>query len=84
MIINTVTEAKAHLSELLERVIEGEEVVIGRAGKPVAILGPYRPSERLRTPGRLRGQIRIAEDFDVLPPELAEEFGIEPKEPGAS
>ena len=83
MVVNTVTEAKAHLSELLERVIRGEEVIISRAGKPVAVLEPYRQSGRPRQPGSLRGKIRIAEDFDVLPPDLAEAFGIERKNTGA-
>jgi prevent-host-death family protein len=75
MVINTVTEAKAHLSELLDRVARGEEVILSRAGKPVAVLEPYHQASRPRQPGRLRGQIRIAPDFDVLAPEWAEAFG---------
>lgn len=77
MVVNTVTEAKAHLSELLDLVSRGEEVVLSRAGKPVAVLEPYRRSGRPRQPGSLRGQIHIAPDFDALPPEIAESFGIE-------
>jgi prevent-host-death family protein len=76
MTINTVTEAKAHLSALIERVSHGEEVIIHRAGKPVAVLEPYRPEHRPRTPGRLRGKVRMAPDFDELPPALAEAFGM--------
>jgi prevent-host-death family protein len=76
MVINTVTEAKAHLSELLDLVSKGEEVILSRAGKPVAILEPYRQANRPRQPGRLRGKIRIAPDFDALPPELADAFGV--------
>lgn len=62
-----VHEAKTHLSRLLDRVVQGEEVVIARAGKPVAKLVPLRPVERV--PGRLRGRLRIAEDFDAALPE---------------
>ena len=76
MIVSTVTEAKAQLSALLDRVQQGEEVIIGRAGKPVAVLVPYRLEQRPREPGRLRGKIRIGPDFDELPPEIAEALGM--------
>jgi len=75
MVVNTVTEAKAQLSALLDRVSRGEEVIISRAGKPVAILQPYKPENRPRRPGRLRGKIRIAPDFDELPAGIAEALG---------
>lgn len=75
MVVGTVTEAKAHLSELLDRVARGEEVILSRAGRPVAVLQPYRQSGEPRRPGSLRGQVRMAPDFDVLPPEIAEAFG---------
>ncbi len=76
MIVGTVTEAKAQLSDLLERVANGEEIIIGRAGKPVAMLVPYRRGNRPRQPGRLRGKIRIAEDFEVLPEGWDQVFGV--------
>jgi len=76
MIVDTVTEAKAHLSELLDRVSKGEEVVISRAGKPVAVLEPYRPEHRVRSPGLFRGKIHIAPDFDELPGDIADVFGV--------
>ena len=75
MIIDTVTEAKAHLSELLDRVTNGEEVIISKAGKPVAVLEAYKAEHRVRSPGRLRGKVRIGPDFDELPAEIAEAFG---------
>jgi prevent-host-death family protein len=77
MIVNTITEAKAHLSSLLDRVCQGEEVIISRAGKPVAILEPYDATRRPRKPGALRGKIQIANDFDALTPEIEEMFGLE-------
>ena len=76
MIVNTVTDAKAHLSALLDRVSRGEEVIIARAGKPVAILEPYHAERQVRRPGALRGKIRVADDFDELPPEMAAAFGM--------
>jgi prevent-host-death family protein len=69
-------EAKTHLSRLVERVEAGEEIVIGRAGKPVAKLVPYQPERRPpRRPGALKGKIWIADDFDDdLPEDVLESF----------
>ena len=65
-----VHEAKTHLSRLLQKVEAGEEVVIARAGDPIAKLVPIAP-KRARTPGRLKNRIHIGEDFDApLPEEL--------------
>jgi prevent-host-death family protein len=76
MVVNTVTEAKAQLSALIERALEGEEVIIKRAGKPVAVLRRYEAHEKTRQPGALRGQIKIADDFDELPEDIAASFGM--------
>ena len=68
-------EAKTHLSRLVERVEAGEEIVIGRSGKPVAKLVPYQPERRRRVPGAWKGRITIADDFDDdLPAEILEAF----------
>lgn len=64
MMVN-VHEAKTHLSRLLERVAAGDEVIIGRAGRPVARLVPYAPTPERRVPGRWRNRVRIADDFDA-------------------
>ncbi len=77
MPIVSIEEAKAQLAALIEKVRAGQEVIIGEAGKPVAKLVPYERSEKPRRPGALRGNIRIAEDFDELPRDIAEAFGIE-------
>ena len=74
MTINTISEAKARLSALVEQALSGEEVIIGRAGKPVVKLVPYDGGCE-RRPGALRGQIKIADDFDELPEDIAEAFG---------
>jgi prevent-host-death family protein len=65
-----VHEAKTHLSRLLQRVINGEEVVIAKAGKPVARLMPYAPRPASRTPGNDAGQVVIHANFDEPLPEF--------------
>jgi prevent-host-death family protein len=69
-----VHEAKTHLSRLLERVEAGESVIIARAGKPVAVLGPYREARPPRRLGTCQGQITIADDFDDLPEDMVRAF----------
>jgi prevent-host-death family protein len=65
--IVNIHEAKTHLSELLGRVCAGEEVVIARAGHPIARLVPYELSE-IRELGIYDGFGSIAEDFDTFIP----------------
>jgi len=77
MVVNTITEAKAHLSSLVDRAAEGEEIIISKAGKAVAVLLPYHQAPGTRQPGRLRGKINIHEDFDTLPEDIARAFGEE-------
>ena len=76
MVIKTVTEAKAKFSSLLERVSRGEEVIVCRAGKPIAVLEPYRVDSRPRRPGSMRGKVRIAADFDELPRDISRALGV--------
>ena len=77
MHITNISEAKSQLSALIEQVRNGKEVIIGKAGKPVAKLVRYEGNEAPRTPGALRGQIRIADDFDDLPGDLRTAFGMD-------
>jgi prevent-host-death family protein len=72
-----IHDAKTNLSKLLERVERGEEIVIARAGKPIARLCPMPVRPRRWRLGKYAGQIVIAADFDVLPPDLAAAFGVE-------
>ncbi len=74
--ISNIHEAKSRLSRLIEQAERGEEVIIARAGKPVAKLVPYHQDEKARQGGQWRGKIRIAEDFDRLPEEIAIAFGM--------
>lgn len=68
-------EAKTHLSRLVERVEAGEEIVVSRAGRPVAKIVPIRTSHARREPGSLRGRIHLADDFDApLHEEVARAF----------
>ncbi len=69
-----VYEAKTHLSQLLELAASGEEVIIARAGRPVAKLIPYQTDQQARKPGYWKGKVKIAKDFDELPDELARAF----------
>ena len=75
MVVNTISEAKARLSELIDKACAGQEIIISRAGKPVAVLTAFKKSERPRRPGALRGKIHIKDDFDRLPDDLAEALG---------
>ena len=67
-----IQEAETHLSTLIQDVERGEEIVIGRAGKPIARLIPYRQEKRQL--GLERGQIWIADDFDETPEDIVEDF----------
>jgi prevent-host-death family protein len=69
-----IHEAKTHLSRLLERVAAGEEVVIAKAGKPVARLIPFAPRGK-RILGIDAGKVWIADDFDApLPDDMLADF----------
>lgn len=70
-----VHEAKTHLSRLLERVQAGEEVVIAKAGRPVAKLIPIGTRSSRRVPGSAHGMVTMSDDFDApLPEEIQKSF----------
>mgnify|MGYP001325404403 CR=1 FL=1 len=79
MQIVNIHEAKTHLSRLLEIVERGEEVVIARAGQPVATLAAYRPPRRkIAPPGSMKGRDwQMADDFDAPLDELFSVFDDE-------
>ncbi|MFO1491521.1 MAG: type II toxin-antitoxin system prevent-host-death family antitoxin [Kiritimatiellia bacterium] len=62
----SIQEAKTHLSRYVEEVAAGSEVIIGKAGKPMARLVPYQPEGRPRVGGQLRG--RVVESVDCWAP----------------
>jgi antitoxin (DNA-binding transcriptional repressor) of toxin-antitoxin stability system len=61
-----VHQAKTHHSQLLQEVEQGQEVVIARSGVPIARLVAWQaPSQPVATPGAMRGQIQLSDDFDA-------------------
>lgn len=61
----SIHEAKTHFSRLVARAEAGEEIIVRRGDKPVAKLVGYQaPEKKPRRPGRLKGQIWMADDFD--------------------
>jgi prevent-host-death family protein len=77
-----IHEAKTHLSRLVERAAAGEEIIIARGGRPIARLMPLGAPQKPRAFGRMRGKIRIADDFDEpLPKDVLAAFTDGPVEP---
>jgi prevent-host-death family protein len=69
-----IYEAKTHLSELIRKVLNGDEVIIAKAGKPLVRIIPYIDKEDTIKFGLLKGKIQMAEDFDEFSPELEDMF----------
>ena len=69
-----IHEAETQLSRLIQQVSDGEEIVIAKAGKPIARLVAYAQSTGPRTPGCWRGQVCMADDFDETPKEIIDSF----------
>jgi prevent-host-death family protein len=73
----SIGEAKTNLSKLIAEVERGEPVEIRRGKKPVAKLVPVAPAGKpLRKPGAFKGQMKIADDFDTWPDDIARALGI--------
>ncbi len=70
-----IHDAKTQLSKLLQRVMAGEEIIIAKAGKPVARLVPFTQKPMERVPGSAKGKIWIAPDFQApLPDDILDAF----------
>lgn len=67
-------EAKTHLSKLIDLVLKGEEIIICKAGHPVAKLVAFQPKRKTRTAGAWEGKVTIEEDFDELPRSFMRSF----------
>ena len=76
MQITNISEAKASLSQLIKMVQEtNEPIIIGKAGKPIAVLSPYRADESpRRLGGSWEGKVKISERFGEADDELTESF----------
>jgi len=69
-------QAKTHLSQLVERALAGEDIIVTRRGKPAVRLAPVTPpGSREALLDCMAGEIEIGEDFDTLPDDIAEAFG---------
>ena len=77
---SNIYEAKTHLSRLIQKALQGEEVIIAKAGKPLVKLIPADSTKRKVKFGLLKGQIQIAEDFDEFGAELQELFQLDSQE----
>lgn len=72
-----ISEAKAQLSSIIEKVVSrGAEVIIGKAGKPVAKLVRYDPTKKNKRLGLMKSKIKISRDFDKWPDDIAESLGM--------
>jgi len=77
MQIANIHDAKAHLSQLVERALAGEDVIIARAGVPLVRLTPLEHDIRPREGGQLQGKVWLADDFDAADPEIERLFSGE-------
>jgi prevent-host-death family protein len=75
-----IHEAKTHLSRLLERVQSGEDIVIAKAGKPIAVLTAVRNRPKQRVPGMDKGKVMIHDNFDDPLPEFDPDY-MHPEDP---
>ncbi|NUN98531.1 MAG: type II toxin-antitoxin system prevent-host-death family antitoxin [Candidatus Omnitrophica bacterium] len=73
MKVTNIHEAKTQLSRLVDEAAHGKEVIIGKAGKPMVRLVPVKEPQP-RKLGCWKGKVRIADDFDELPPEIMAAF----------
>ena len=73
-----IGEAKTQLSKLVHLAEEGEEIVLSRGRRPVARLVAIAAEDvgAKRKPGRMRGRVRVSEDFDEWPQDIARALGI--------
>jgi prevent-host-death family protein len=73
LIIN-IHEAKTRLSQLIQQVEEGDEIIISRANKPIARLVAYHEKAQPRRLGEAKGMVEMMPDFDQLPDDFLEHF----------
>lgn len=76
MQITNISEAKANLSALIKTIQETDQpVIIGRAGKPVAVLSAYKEKQFPRSlGGSWEGKVKISDDFDEVDKEISDSF----------
>lgn len=63
--IVNIHDAKTHLSRIVDDVAAGAEVIIAKAGKPMARLVPISPPAKQKRLGLLKGKIKVPDDFNA-------------------
>lgn len=76
MKIYSITEAKAKLSQVIEAVLQGEEAIVTKMGKPAVKISIYEPAESSKRLGAMEGQATIPEDFKNWDEEEARFLGL--------
>ncbi len=77
MIQENMHYAKTHFSELIKRVLAGDQVIIAKSGKPLVQLIPFHESSETRAPGSAKGTFTMKSDFnDPLSAEELEDWGL--------
>lgn len=74
--ILNLAEAKARFSKIVERGSQGEKIIVTRVGRPVARISRYEPAASRQRLGRFQGRIRVADDFDAWPEDIARDLGL--------
>ena len=67
-------EAKSTLSRLVEQALKGDEIVVSKAGQPLVRLVPVARTAKQRRPGRWKGKVWMARDFNSLPEDILDAF----------
>lgn len=76
MLILNIHEAKTNLSSLIASALDGKDVVIAKAGKPIIKLIKYVPEKRQRIPGLFKGKMWMSDDFNDESMEIEKMFSI--------
>jgi prevent-host-death family protein len=74
MLVSNINEAKANLSQLINRALAGDEIIIARSNQPLARIVPYEADSRPRVGGQWAGRLAIGENFEFTEDELASLF----------
>ncbi len=74
MHLENIHKAKTNLSKLIEEAYNGEDVIICKAGKPIAKIIPYQKQPSERIPGLWKGKVTMAKDFEILPQSILKAF----------
>ncbi len=72
----SLSEAKAKFSEVVERASKGEDIIITRMWRTTVRITRFEPASPNRRLGLLKGRIRLADDFDEWPDDIAQDLGI--------